>query len=108
MTGGPPSPRPCRGYRTYEQMVGMIELPAGACIERRNLEFDDLSVLDFVEKHESAAARELAEVFEVSHAQAKASLDRLVASGSMQLPKPGLLYRAPDPIACDTATGRCS
>jgi putative protein-disulfide isomerase len=97
-----------RGYRTYEQMVGMIDLLAGGTVERRKLEFDDLSVLDFVEKYESAAVAEVAEVFEVSRDEAKASLDRLVVGGSLGLPEPGLLYRVPGSVVCDTVTGECS
>ena len=62
---------------------------------------------NFVEKYGSAAVREVSEVFEVSHAEATAALDRLVAAGSLDLPEPGLLYRAPLSIACDTVTGQC-
>lgn len=96
-----------RGYRTYAQMVGLIDLLAGEPVEGRKVDFSDISVLDFVEKYGSAAVREVAEVFEVSSVQAKAALDRLVAGGSLGLPKPGLLYRGPASVACDSATGQC-
>lgn len=99
--------RLARGYRTYEQMIGLIDLLAGEPVERRQPDFSDLGVLDFVEKYGSAATREVSEVFEVSHGEAKAALDRLVAGGSVDLPKPGLLYRTPASVACDAATGRC-
>jgi predicted DsbA family dithiol-disulfide isomerase len=99
--------RLARGYRTYEQMVCLIDLLAGEPVERRKPGFDDLSVLDFVEKYGSAAIREVSDVFEVSPSHAKAALDRLVASGSLQLPAPGLLYRAPVSTACDPVTGQC-
>lgn len=100
--------RLARGYRTYEQMVGLIDLLAGGPVERREFTFDDLSVLDFVEKYGSAAIREVSEAFEVSHSQAKSALDRLVTNGTLVLPEPGLLYRAPTPVACDAARGQCS
>lgn len=96
-----------RGYRTYDQMVGLIDLLAGEPVERRAIEFSDLRVLDFVEKYGSAAVREVSEVFEVARSQAKDALDRLVATGSLDLPKPGLLYRAPEPVICDRTTGLC-
>jgi predicted DsbA family dithiol-disulfide isomerase len=99
--------RLARGYRTYAQLVGMIDLLAGESVERREAVFSDIGVLDFVEKHGSAAVREVAEVFEVSSAQARATLDRLVAGGLLELPKPGLLYRASESVTCDAATGEC-
>jgi predicted DsbA family dithiol-disulfide isomerase len=99
--------RLAHGYRTYAQMTGMIDLLAGGPVERHKLDFSDLSVLDFVEKYDSAAVVEVAEVFEVAPAQAKAALDRLVTGGSLERPKPGLLYRSPVPVICDTATGQC-
>ncbi|MEI8083475.1 MAG: DsbA family protein [Actinomycetes bacterium] len=100
--------RLARSYRTYGQMVGLIDLLAGEPVERRTTDFNDLGVLDFVEKYGSAAVREVSEVFEVSPALAKASLDRLAAAGSLVLPEPGLLYRIPASVACDTATGLCN
>ncbi|TDB39024.1 MAG: DsbA family protein [Actinobacteria bacterium] len=99
--------RLARGYRSYEQMVGLIDLLAGEPVERREPDFDDLGVLDFVEKYGSAAVREVAEVFGVSDTEAKAALGRLVAAGALALPEPGLLYRTPASVACDPATGRC-
>lgn len=99
--------RLARGWLTYEQLANLIDLLAGESLERRKSSFDDLSVLDFVEKYGSAAVREVSEVFEVSHSQAKSALDRLVANGSLELPKPGLLYRTPTSVSCGTATGSC-
>jgi len=99
--------RLARGYRTYEQMVGLIDLLAGEPVERRASDFSDLAVLDFVEKYGSAAVREVAGVFSVPDADAKSALDRLVTAGMLQIPEPGLLYRAPASAACDTATGLC-
>lgn len=99
--------RLARGYRTYEQMVGMIDLLAGETVQRTELDFSDLSVLDFVEKYGSAAVREVSEVFNVSGALAKDALNRLVAIGSLELPEPGLLYRAPKAVSCDAITGEC-
>jgi len=98
--------RLARGYRTYEQMVCLIDLLADEPVERRKLDFSDLSVLDFAEKYRSAAIREVSEVFEVSHDEAMAALNRLVAGGSLELPKPGLLYRPPASVDCDATTGR--
>jgi len=99
--------RLARGYRTYEQMVGLIDLLASEHVERRRPEFTDLGVLDFVEEYGSAAVREVSEVFSVSHAQAAAALDRLVDAASLELPEPGLLYRISAPVACDATTGLC-
>lgn len=99
--------RLARGYRTYDQMVGMIDLLAGETVERKEPSFSDLSVLDFVEKYGSAAIHEIAEVFSVSDATAKSALDRLVALGSLELPAPELLYRAPKTVSCDAVTGEC-
>ncbi len=99
--------RLARGYRTYEQMVGLIDLLAGEPVERRKPAFSDFSVLDFVEKYGSAAVREISEVFEVPNAQAVEALDRLVVVGSLECQKPGLLYRTPASVACDVTTGRC-
>ena len=99
--------RLARGYRTYEQTAGLIDLLAGEPVERRESSFDDLNVLDFVEKYGSAAVREVSEVFGVSDASAKAALDRLAASGSLELRKPGLLYRSPRAVSCDVSTGEC-
>jgi protein-disulfide isomerase-like protein with CxxC motif len=95
------------GYRTYEQMTGLIDLLAGGPVERRDPEFSDLAVLDFVEKYRSAAVREVSESFGVSDAQAKSALDRLVSIGSLDLPKPGLLYRAPATVSRDAVTDSC-
>lgn len=95
------------GYRTYAQITGLIDLLAGGPVERREPGFSDLGVLDFVEKYGSTAVREVAEVFRVSDAHAQASLDRLVSSGSLELPKPGLLYRTPETVSCDAVTGSC-
>ncbi len=99
--------RLARGYRTYDQMVGMIDLLAGEPVERKEPSFSDLSVLDFVEKYGSAAVHEIAEVFSVSDATAKEALDRLVSLGSVELPEPRLLYRAPKTVSCDAVTGEC-
>jgi len=99
--------RLARGYRTYEQMTSLIDLLAGVPVARRELVFDDLGVLDFVERYESAAVGEVAEVFGVSHAQAREALDRLVGGGSLELAESGLLYCAPASTVCDPATGRC-
>lgn len=99
--------RLARGYRTYDQMVGLIDVLAGEAVERRQPAFSDLGVLDFVEKYGSAAVREVSEVFATSSAQAATVLDRLVAAGSLELPEPGLLYRAAAPEVCDAATGLC-
>lgn len=99
--------RLARGWRTFEQMANLIDLLVGQPIERRTAEFDDLSVLDFLEKYGSAAVREVSEVFGVPDASAEAALNRLVASGSIELPAPGLLYRAPSAVSCDARTGEC-
>lgn len=99
--------RLARGYRTYEQMVGMIDLLAGERVERRALEFTDLGVLDFVEKYGSAAVREVSEVFELSDDSARAALDRLVTSGALEPSRAGLLYQVPGAISCDPRTGQC-
>ncbi len=99
--------RRARGYRTFEQMAGIIDLLAGEPLERRKPDFDDMNVLVFVEKYGSAAVREVSEVFDVSNSQAREALVRLVGSGVLVLPEPGLLYRTPETAACDAVTGRC-
>ena len=99
--------RLARGYRTYAQIAGLIDLLAGEPVERRQPESSDLSVLDVVEKYGSVAVREVSEIFEVIDVQARAVLDRLVESGAVELPPPGLLYRAPASGACDVETGGC-
>ena len=99
--------RLARGWRTFEQMANLIDLLAGKPIERRNPDFDDLSVLDFVEKYGSAAVREVSEVFGAPDVSAKAALDRLVAGECLELPAPGLLYRALSAVSCDARTGEC-
>lgn len=96
------------GYRTFEQIAGVIDLLADAPIERQKLDFDDLSVLDFVDKYESAAVREVSEVFGVSDAHAKAALDRLVANVIIWLDPSVPIYRAPNSTVCDAKTGQCS
>lgn len=100
--------RLARGWRTFEQIAGLIDLLAGEPIERRTPDFDDLSVLDFVEEYGSAAPREVGEVFGVSDDSAKAALERLAAAGSLERPAPGLLYRPLRLVSCDARTGECS
>lgn len=100
--------RLARGWRSFEQIASIIDLLAGEPVERRQPEFSDVHVLDFVEKYGSAAVREVAEVFGVPDDEARASLDRLLANGLIELPEPGLLYRSPASVACDTSTGSCA
>jgi len=99
--------RLARGYRTFEQLVGLIDLLAGETVERRASDFDDLNVLDFVEKYGSAAVREVSEVFEVTDSQAKEALDRLAANGSVEHTRSGQLYRTSAGVSCDTTSGSC-
>ncbi|MHB1016957.1 MAG: DsbA family oxidoreductase [Coriobacteriia bacterium] len=99
--------RLARGYRTSAQMVGLIDLLAGEPVERKRSSFEDLNVLDFVEKYGSAAVREVSEVFEVSDASAKAALDRLCEAGALELSRSGQLYRTLSAGACDSRTGQC-
>lgn len=99
--------RLARGWRTFEQMTGLIDLLAGEPVERRDSEFGDLNVLDFVERNGSAAVREVSEVFGVSDPSAKAALDRLVGAGSVELSRSGLLYRTLREVSCDSRSGEC-
>ena len=99
--------RLARGWRTFEQMAGLIDLLAGEPVERRKSSFEELNVLDFVERHGSAAVREVSEVFDVSDASAKAVLDRLVGAGALELARSGLLYRTLSVVSCDARTGKC-
>ena len=99
--------RLARGWRTFEQMAGLIDLLAGEPVERRKSSFEELNVLDFVERHGSAAVREVSEVFDVSDASAKAVLDRLVGAGAFELARSGLLYRTLSVVSCDARTGKC-
>lgn len=96
-----------RGWRSFEQIVGIIDLLAAEPVERLQPAFDDEQVLDFVERYESAAVREVAETFAVSDSLASAALDRLVTKGVLELPAPGLLYRNPATPSCDAFAGTC-
>lgn len=95
------------GYRTFGQITHVIDMLAGHEVERRSSHFEDPAVLDFVEKYDSAAVREVSEVFHVSDDAAKAALERLLAGGSIGLTKSGLLYRALDVVSSDIHTGEC-
>ena len=99
--------RLARGWRTFEQMAGLIDLLAGEPVERRKSSLEEFNVLDFVERHGSAAVRKVSQLFDVSDASAKAVLDRLVGAGAHELARSGLLYGTLSVVSCDARTGKC-
>jgi len=84
------------GYRGFSQIGGLIDLLAGSPVARQHPTFQDEVVLGFVDKHGSAATREVAEVFEVSDEAADEALDRLTAAGLLECvpAESGRLHRA--------------
>ena len=99
------------GYRSFQQIAGLIDLLAGTPVPRRRLAFRDEVVLGFVDKYGSAATREVAEVFEVEDDAADDALQRLTAAGLLECEaaETGRLYRT---VAgeglCDATSGLCA
>lgn len=96
------------GYRTVEQMQYLIDVLAGEPVEQRDSSFDDLAVLEVVQRYGSTTVREIVEIFGVDHGPAEAALDRLAAAGSLTLGSNGLIYRPVVAEVCDVATGSCA
>lgn len=96
------------GYRTVDQMQQLIDLVAGAPVDRATTTFDDLAVLDVVQRYGSVTVREIVEVFTVTPDQARESLERLADSALLTLGSNGLIYRPAAAEVCDVATGTCA
>ncbi len=99
-----------RGYQGYDAFATVFAAFAGEELETRRPTFSDGAVLTFVDKYGSAAPREVAEVFDVSDAQAEAALRRLAGSGLAveSAAGSGSLFRPSEGASsCDAASGVC-
>jgi predicted DsbA family dithiol-disulfide isomerase len=99
-----------RGYNKFPSFAAAFNSVVEAPLIEHRTPISEDAVLAFIAKYESAATREVSEVFVISDAEAEAILQRLVVKREIEAQSAGTgtMYRAPrSGECCDSSTGRC-